>query len=55
MKKGTVFLLSALSLLAGIVIGFLCAPIKGGIYCGNNYNNQRYFDNEEETEDFYGC
>ncbi len=56
MKKGTVFLIAALSMLAGIVLGFLCAPIKGGVSVGNNCGN-RYFDdpNEEAEEDVYGC
>ena len=51
MKKGIVFLLSILSLLAGIVIGILCTPAKGR----NHHGTQRYFENDEDVEDFYGC
>lgn len=31
MKKGTVFLLSLVSLLSGILVGFLLAPVKNGV------------------------
>ena len=31
-KKGTAFLLSIGAFLFGTVIGFLCAPVKKGIY-----------------------
>ena len=54
MKKSTVFFLAAVSMLAGIIIGFLCAPIKGGVSVGNNCGN-RYFDNDDDIEDLYGC
>ena len=57
MKKGTVFLLTALSMLVGVVLGFLCAPIKGDVSVGNNNCGNQYFDdpNEEAEEDVYGC
>lgn len=52
MKKSTVFWLSTSCTLFGIVIGFLLAPIKGGISCGNNCGNygQYYHDPEESVE-----
>ena len=31
MKKGTVFLLSLVSLFSGILVGFLMAPVKNGV------------------------
>ncbi len=57
MKKGTVFLLTALSMLVGAVLGFLCAPVKGGVSVGNSNCGNQYFDdpNEEAEEDVYGC
>lgn len=44
MKKATCFLISTIFLLLGIIIGFFIAPIKKGIYCGNNNgsNNSTY-------------
>jgi len=34
MKKSTVFLLSLVSLLSGVLAGFLLAPVKGGVRIG---------------------
>ncbi len=42
MNKSFVCVLSAMFLLLGVVIGFLMAPIKKGVYCGNN-NGNHYF------------
>lgn len=39
MRKATGFLLSIIFLLFGVIVGFLIAPIKKGIYCGNNNSN----------------
>lgn len=39
MKKLTGCLLSIIFLLFGIILGFFVAPIKKGIYCGNNSGN----------------
>lgn len=36
-------------LLAGMVLGFMMAPIKKGIYCGNHNGNIRVADNEKES------
>jgi hypothetical protein len=46
MNKRTGILLSIIGLLSGIIIGFLMAPIKGGI--GNNSGNS-YYGNQEES------
>lgn len=58
MKDKETLLLSTTCFFAGVVVGFLIAPIKKGVYCGNNSGNQ-YKElkekneeeiNEEETE-----
>ncbi len=36
------------ALLGGIIIGFMMAPIKKGIYCGNNNGNNNGNTNCEE-------
>ena len=41
-------LLGAACFFAGAVVGFLLAPVKKGIYCGNNSGNT-YGPGEEET------
>ena len=41
-------LLGAVCFFAGAVVGFLLAPVKKGIYCGNNSGNT-YGPGEEET------
>lgn len=49
MKKSTAALVSVICLLAGIILGFLIAPIKEGIgnHCGNTTNNHYKFSEEE--------
>ena len=39
MDKNEKILLGAACFFAGAVAGFLIAPIKKGIYCGNNNGN----------------
>ena len=60
MKISEKCLLAAACLFAGVVLGFLFAPIKKGIYCGN-YNGNRYgnlpadgcwMEDEEDDETF---
>ena len=41
MKISEKWLLAAACLFAGVILGFLLAPIKKGIYCGN-YSGNRY-------------
>ena len=48
MKLDEKVLLGAACFFAGAVAGFLIAPIKKGIYCGNNSGNT-YVPGEEET------
>jgi hypothetical protein len=36
--------------LSGMVIGFLFAPIKKGIYCGNNNGATRYLKEEKNKQ-----
>lgn len=43
-------LIAMTCLFAGMVIGFLIAPIKGGIECGNNSGNH-YKENDFEKEE----
>lgn len=62
MKDKETLLLSTTCFFAGVVVGFLIAPIKKGVYCGNNSGNNsgnQYKElkekneeeiNEEETE-----
>lgn len=49
MKKDEKILLGAACFLGGMVAGFLIAPIKKGVYCGNNNGN--YVGTKEELED----
>ena len=49
MKLDEKVLLGAACFFAGAVAGFLIAPIKKGIYCGNN-NCNNYGDSSEENE-----
>lgn len=51
MRKREIFLLSALMLLLGLVIGFLTAPIKQGICIGNNSGNNNMGKIESCCED----
>lgn len=39
MKNNEKVLFGAVCFLSGVVAGFLIAPIKKGIYCGNNNGN----------------
>lgn len=49
MKDKEKILLGAACFFAGAVAGFLIAPIKKGIYCGNNSGNN-YLGKEEEVD-----
>lgn len=49
MKNNEKILLGAACFFAGAVMGFLIAPIKKGIYCGNNSGNN-YLGKEEDIE-----
>ena len=54
MKKTEIILLSVSTFLAGLVIGFLLAPIKKGLEIGNNCgdtNNYYYGTNESQEEE----
>ena len=48
MKNKEKVLFGVACFLGGMVAGFLIAPIKKGIYCGNNGN---YLGREEEEKD----
>ncbi|MBX9136952.1 MULTISPECIES: hypothetical protein [unclassified Clostridium] len=50
MDKNEKILLGAACFFAGAVAGFLIAPIKKGIYCGNN-NGNNYMNKDEEEND----
>lgn len=50
MDKNEKILLGAACFFAGVVAGFLIAPIKKGIYCGNN-NGNNYMNKDEEEND----
>ena len=39
MNKSTVIWMSIAMFFMGIVIGFVLAPIKNGVYCGNHNTN----------------
>lgn len=45
MEKTIKILLACTFLFLGIIIGFLCSPVKRGVYCGNN-NGNTYGKNE---------
>lgn len=51
MKDKEKILLGAACFFAGAVAGFLIAPIKKGIYCGNNSGNNYLGKDEEKLED----
>lgn len=44
-------LLGAACFFAGAVVGFLLAPVKKGIYCGNNSGNTHGPGEEETVKD----
>ena len=48
MKDKEKVLLGLACFLGGVVAGFLIAPIKEGIYCGNNNGN--YLGKDEEVK-----
>ncbi len=50
MQKGTLILTAMVCFLSGIILGFLVAPAKKGIYCGNN-NGNVYETGKEPEED----
>mgnify|MGYP000854366080 CR=1 FL=1 len=52
MDKKMSVLVSAVCLLLGVIIGFLAAPVKKGIYCGNYNGND--FSGLPEREDGFG-
>lgn len=43
-------LVTAVSFLLGMVTGFLLAPIKKGIYCGNYNGNTQIAESDEERQ-----
>ena len=53
LKKTDIWLISAVCILLGIVIGFLKAPWTHGvtISCGNNNGNYYYDKDENQQED----
>ena len=51
LKNKETLLLSTTCFLAGVVAGFLIAPIKKGIYCGNNNGNSFSEKQNNKLED----
>ncbi len=54
MKRVEIILLSTCTFLAGLVLGFLIAPVKKGLEIGNNSgntNNYNYGNNEKQDEE----
>ncbi|MDU4325479.1 MAG: hypothetical protein E7I48_08840 [Clostridium celatum] len=51
MDKNEKIFLGAACFFAGAVAGFLIAPIKKGIYCGNNNGNNCMNKDEEENDE----
>lgn len=51
MEKSLRFWIGATFLFLGIIIGFLIAPIKNGIYCGNYSGNTYLTPGAEDEED----
>lgn len=56
MDRKMTTLIGLVCLLAGVIVGFLLAPVKKGIYCGNNngnsYGGWGYDDEEEDALPF---
>lgn len=52
MRNNEKTLLGLTCFLGGVVIGFLIAPVKKGIYCGNNCGN--HVRSSEELKEFTG-
>ncbi len=51
MKKTTAFLLATTGFLAGVITGFLFAPVKHGVSIGNhNGNNNRVFKKKQDDD-----
>jgi asparagine N-glycosylation enzyme membrane subunit Stt3 len=50
MQKSTLILTAMVCFLSGIILGFLMAPAKKGMYCGNN-NGNVYGTGKESEED----
>ena len=48
MNKSTGILLALLGLFLGIIIGFMWAPTKKGIHCGNDSGNTYIFKGSED-------
>lgn len=46
MNKREAFFLSAFMLFLGVVIGFLCSPVKHGLSIGNNSGNNYYGEDD---------
>ena len=60
MKKNEIILLSVCTFLAGLVLGFLIAPIKKGLEIGNNCGNTNNYnygnnDNKDKDEELARC
>ena len=53
MQKSTVILTAMVCFLSGVILGFLVAPAKKGIYCGN-HNGNVYKSGEESEEECEG-
>jgi hypothetical protein len=53
MKKSNGFLLSAVFLLLGLVIGFLISPVKHGISFKNHCENQVLPNQDDDFHDDY--
>lgn len=53
MNKLIGVLLSATFLCLGVIIGFLFAPVKKGVYCGNNNGNNYIGTNKDEDKAEY--
>lgn len=51
MRKEEKILVGAACFFAGVVAGFLIAPIKKGIYCGNNNGNDYVGKVEKDIEE----
>ncbi len=53
MNKLSITLLAVCAFLLGVVTGFLYAPVKNGIECGNNNGNttNHYYGKREEQPD----
>jgi len=52
MKIRTAFLMSTLFFLLGIILGFLFAPIKKGLYIGNYSGNNNNCSSTKDADEF---